>query len=76
VCCWISHGNNLEQTPMLTDFPELKEKTDVNIVIYFPSLVVSFLIGFIMCIYAAIRSIRSMLWSYTSTWRTNDCCGI
>jgi flagellar biosynthesis protein FliQ len=61
---------------MLTDFPELKEKTDVNIVIYFPSLVVSFLIGFIMCIYAAIRSIRSMLWSYTSTWRTNDCCGI
>jgi hypothetical protein len=49
VCCWISKGKKLEQVPMHTDFPELKESTDVNIDTYSSSFVVSFLIGFRMC---------------------------
>ncbi|TVU35411.1 hypothetical protein EJB05_17298 [Eragrostis curvula] len=30
VRCWISDGNNLEQIPMHTNFPELKESTDLS----------------------------------------------
>jgi hypothetical protein len=32
--------------------------------------------NWVLNMHAAIRSLWSMLWSYTSTWRTDDCCGM